>query len=249
MALPILKPETHGAIPTDFSITSETLHRQTDTLLYDIERRRHTFYSTIHYSKNSIVVNYASTYFCSAAMLYSTMVEGLDDDWTPWSNRTTRELAKLHEGEYVVHVKAINPFGVVSNEVTLPIIIDPPFYRSMTMKIIIVLLILICGTAAVWYSNQRVKISQKREEERQRARFERESETLKRKAIEQEAELIKMRNEKLENDSIQKEKELGQPNLEYHQKQRNDVGREGTAHQAKDEHDTDHSDARFENNR
>lgn len=226
--------------PTDFSTHIRNAASTNDTLLYDIDAADDTtFVLHYSYSKNSIVVNYASTYFCSAAMLYSTMVEGLDDDWTPWSNRTTRELAKLHEGEYVVHVKAINPFGVVSNEVTLPIIIDPPFYRSMTMKIIIVLLILICGTAAVWYSNQRVKISQKREEERQRARFERESETLKRKAIEQEAELIKMRNEKLENDSIQKEKELANRTLNIikNNEMMSDV--KALLTKAKDEHDTD----------
>lgn len=165
------------------------------------------------YVNNSLIINFAATLFGAGRVQYSTRVDGIDHDWTPWGTRTTRELTMLREGDYTFHVKALAPDGLETDEVSFGFKIEPPFARSLTMKILISVLAVCCGVGLWWYSNQRVRMQLLREEERQRLIFERESEALLSKALQQEAELVRIKNEQLESESIRKEKELANRTL------------------------------------
>lgn len=90
--------------------------------------------------KNEIKLNYspttpiqilfsASSYISEEKTNYSYFLEGYDNQWSNWSNRTYKEY-NLHEGKYTFHVKAKNVKGTESKEAVFSFIILPPWYRT-----------------------------------------------------------------------------------------------------------------------
>ena len=62
---------------------------------------------------------------------YKYMMEGVDEDWNPISNKTEITYPKLPPGDYVFKVKAANNDGVWNKEpVTFSFTIHPPWYYS-----------------------------------------------------------------------------------------------------------------------
>ncbi|MBI2269693.1 MAG: SpoIIE family protein phosphatase [Bacteroidetes bacterium] len=62
---------------------------------------------------------------------YSWKMEGLQNDWTPPTNRNIAEYPELSPGEYVFRVKASNSDGVWNNVGTnINITVRPPWYKT-----------------------------------------------------------------------------------------------------------------------
>lgn len=85
----------------------------------------------LEYKGNKITFNYVAPFFVKEdRMEYQTFLEGFDEDWSQWDNRTTREFTNLPYGDYVFRVKAKNTFGTLSEEVTYSFAILPPWYAT-----------------------------------------------------------------------------------------------------------------------
>lgn len=85
----------------------------------------------LDYSSNKALgFEFSSTSFIDEDQnLYSYYMEGHDDDWSEWSNRTIKEY-NLDYGEYTFHVKSKNIYGYESKEATYNIKILPPWYKT-----------------------------------------------------------------------------------------------------------------------
>ncbi len=72
----------------------------------------------------------AGFYEQPAANQYQYFMEGLDDNWSGWTNETNKEYNGLPEGSYRFHVRSKNIFGTMGNEAIFAFEILPPWYRA-----------------------------------------------------------------------------------------------------------------------
>jgi signal transduction histidine kinase/DNA-binding response OmpR family regulator len=85
----------------------------------------------IPFSKNSMNFEYASIYYNSyGSNKYQYFLEGLDMEWSEWTEFYEKEYSYLREGEYAFKVRAKNPNEVVSDVASFHFTILPPWYRS-----------------------------------------------------------------------------------------------------------------------
>jgi len=83
------------------------------------------------FDDNAFRISYSSTYYKDIEKIeYQTYLEGLEDDWLKWSNRTWREFTSLYWGKYTFHVRARNADGEISAEATYSFIIKPPWFET-----------------------------------------------------------------------------------------------------------------------
>ncbi|MFZ9388882.1 MAG: triple tyrosine motif-containing protein, partial [Chitinophagaceae bacterium] len=127
-------------------------------------------------------------------MEYSFILKGFDNEWSPWSTRTEKEYTRLPHGSYRFEVKARNKPGNESDVLTYRFRILPPWHRTKAAFLAYILLIL-CGIY-VFYRWQQRKFA------RQQFRYEQEQKKLQYlhqlEIDKAEAELVALRNEKLQ---------------------------------------------------
>lgn len=72
---------------------------------------------------------------------YQFMLEGYDDDWSPWTTDVSKSYTKIPEGKYTFKARTKNIYGGVTPEVEYSFSIRPPWYRHTIAYIIYGLLI------------------------------------------------------------------------------------------------------------
>lgn len=72
----------------------------------------------------------ASSYDAPGQLLYSTMLEGEDKNWSRWTTETKKEFTGLDEGKYVFKVKSKTIYGTENLASTFEFVSLPPFYRT-----------------------------------------------------------------------------------------------------------------------
>lgn len=160
------------------------------------------------FNQNSYEVRYSATYFESPNILYSTYLEGFDNEWSVFSEDNQRQFTNLPEGNYTLHVKAKNGHQIESNTVQFNFIVLPPWYRSLYAKVIYIILLIVLLISG-WYVQQwLIKRSRLLALKKQEQKFRITEEQLKNESLEKEKEMIKLRNEKLKTEMVFKEKEL-----------------------------------------
>lgn len=170
------------------------------------------------FEHNNFEVEYSATWFGNSEVEYTTWLEGFEQTWQPWANTTARQFTRLPEGDYVFKVKARNMFGVESLPATFKFTVSPPWYRSTianTTYIVFILLFMVL----LWYITSRlVQKAALKEKARQKEKFMEREEALRHEALINEKEMIRLRNEKLRNDMVYKEKELANSTMHIIQK-------------------------------
>ncbi|HLP56863.1 MAG TPA: two-component regulator propeller domain-containing protein [Fluviicola sp.] len=74
---------------------------------------------------------------------YQFWLEGYDETWSKPVGNATVTLSNLPDGDLVLHMRAIDEFGMVSNEIQLPIQITPPFWRTWWFYSIMILIVIL----------------------------------------------------------------------------------------------------------
>ncbi|MBN2264165.1 MAG: response regulator, partial [Prolixibacteraceae bacterium] len=83
------------------------------------------------------------------AIQYSYVLEGYDTFWSNPSTSNNATYRKIEPGEYFMRVKATNSSGSWMNSVaTMKIVVTPPFWKSTTGFILIILIVSILITSA-----------------------------------------------------------------------------------------------------
>lgn len=71
----------------------------------------------LSYGENDIEFRFSAPFFeREEDIVYSYMLEGYDDDWSPWSTKTEEDYNNLPAGNYIFKVKAKNIYGFVTQE-------------------------------------------------------------------------------------------------------------------------------------
>lgn len=163
----------------------------------------------LEYANNAVEFHFSANDFENDEQLvFSTFLEGYDLRWTDWQARYSREFTNLDEGKYTFSVKARNIYGTVSQPNMVHFEILPPWQRStvaygMYTLLTILFLILIGFILKKRFEYAKIKSSRRHQE-----LYRKKEEALQREALEAEKQVIRMRNEKLREEMIVKDKEL-----------------------------------------
>jgi ligand-binding sensor domain-containing protein/DNA-binding CsgD family transcriptional regulator len=160
------------------------------------------------FGENNFEVFYSATWFSNGQMEYATMLEGFDTHRTSWGLKQSRQFTRLTEGEYVFKVSARNVHGVQSKPAKFRFVVLPPWYRTTTANIIYGILSILLIVIILGVTQRIAEKTRQREKLRQREKYKEREDELRQEALENEKEMIRLRNEKLRNDMKHKEKEL-----------------------------------------
>ncbi len=143
----------------------------------------------------TIRFEFASALFGYQANLeYSFRLKNFDDTWSEWTKRTEKDYTNLPAGKYSFEVKVRDNLGRESPATSYTFKMSPPWYQSVWVNIIY--LLLLCTGLYFLYKWQEAKFKQqeaKHEEEQKKIVYIHELELAK-----TESELVAVRNEKLE---------------------------------------------------
>lgn len=91
-------------------------------------------------------------------MTITYKLEGQDDKWISTKNGTTVRYSNLREGKYVFKVKAIDMDSQLSSPTkTMYIVVNPPFYRSLWFRILIILAMAACSYLFLKFREKRIR--------------------------------------------------------------------------------------------
>ena len=87
--------------------------------------------STLSYANNALRFSFASTNFETQKDLqFATKLEGFDDNWSMWSNKSEKDFTNLNSGDYRFLVKSKSMSGEESKTASFSFSIAPPWYAS-----------------------------------------------------------------------------------------------------------------------
>ena len=87
--------------------------------------------TTLDYAENALRIEFAAPSFDSLeSNRFQVLLEGANEDWSPWSAEAYRDFTNLGEGGYRFRVRAQNIYGTVSEEASFSFTILPPWYRT-----------------------------------------------------------------------------------------------------------------------
>jgi DNA-binding CsgD family transcriptional regulator len=149
---------------------------------------------------------------------FSTFLDGYDTEWTGWEVRYSREFTNLHEGDYTFYVKARNIYEVETEPVHYKFTIHPPWVRTWVAYVIYTIFGLLIIWIVLMIIKRKINQLHQKEKKRQQEKFKEREEKLQRETLEAEKEIIRLRNEKLSEQMILKDKELANSTMDMIQK-------------------------------
>ena len=132
---------------------------------------------------------------------YSYMLEGIQDEWSPWSSRTAASFKNLSPGEYTFKVKAKTGDSLSVNTATYTFTISKPWYATNFA----LLVYCIIGLIGAYVINRSYK---NHYQEQQEKLIEENNRLLEIKELEKEQELMRLKNEQLQQEFENKNREL-----------------------------------------
>lgn len=144
----------------------------------------------IHFNRNTLHLQFSFPFFSSDKIKYQSFIEGLDQRWSDPIDEPIFSFKRIPIGHYTVRIRAVNTWGETSQEFLSPLIVLPPWYLSGFAYVGYLLAIL--GGLLLFRKRIIAKTRQKESRERE----------------EQEKELIRLRNEKLQAELTFKSSEL-----------------------------------------
>ena len=144
----------------------------------------------LKFNQSNAQIKFSFPLFTTDKIVFQAYLEGIDPGWRQPVSLPVFKFERLPEGSYTLHVKAIDPWGSESKTNEIKLVILPPLYQSTWAKLGYSLIIGIL----LWSFRRRVIILTRRKEQRKRG--------------DKEKELIRLRNEKLQDEISFKSQEL-----------------------------------------
>ena len=174
---------------------------------------------TIPYKKNAFRFHYTAPFFEYGDRLeFSYLLENYTDNWSLWSENSFKDYTNLPAGEYVFKLKARNIYGIESGVSTFAFGISPPWYASAVAYYSYLALFLIFVFALMKFIVQRMEKARKKEQEKHMAELKTRVEEFHHQGLVAEKEIMKLKNEKLENEMVFRNKELANQTMSIIQK-------------------------------
>lgn len=163
-------------------------------------------FASLDYSNNNITFAFSYPDYIGKQFRMRYKLDGFDISWTEGSSDFTKDYSNLPYGSYTLHAEVINNIEEVLSATSFDFEISRPFYRSyiafaVYFFLIILLLIAIVKAYITWEINRENKAIEQEKKDRE--------EQLK----SQEQLIIRLQNEKLENELTYKSKELASATL------------------------------------
>lgn len=173
----------------------------------------------LSYKENSIRFSFAAPFFEENRLLcYRYRLEGFDSGWSEWSGQVEKDYTNLPHGDYIFRVQARNAYAALSEPAAYAFTISPPWYLTVWAKLIYVFLALLFMLSVFRYMARRME-KQKNALQAEQARELEKREAAYRQEVEQsEAEIVRLRNEKLRADIQHKTTELASATMHLVQK-------------------------------
>ncbi len=150
------------------------------------------------FTQNSFVFDYAAPHFESRKeVMYRYKLDSYDEQWSDWTYMNSKEYTNLYEGHYTFRVQAKNIFGLESQEIHYSFRIIPPIYRTTFAYILYGVATLILLYLAFKWLDKRHKIQTQELEEQQDQELKRKDNQIQSITEKSEAEIIRLKNEKL----------------------------------------------------
>lgn len=176
-----------------------------------VDRQPDSQKPVFNYRQNAFRFTFSSPMFLESGEIeYRFYLEGLEREWGVWTTKAEKEYTNLSPGVYHFHLQARNIHGVESNIITYTLTISPPWYASPTAQGVYFLAFVILLVSLLLIP---------------RIRFKRETQKLqgimKKQEAEQEAQISRINNERLEEEVRHKNQELASATM--HLVQKNDI--------------------------
>jgi hypothetical protein len=105
---------------------------------------------TISHKDNNIKLDYTCiSYRSEGDILYKYRLKGLNNSWDS-TRSTLLEYPSLPVGSFEFELIAVNKFGVHSNPVVIRFIIEPPFWKTLWFRVLILTVIVGAAWLFVW---------------------------------------------------------------------------------------------------
>ncbi|MCF8450879.1 MAG: histidine kinase [Taibaiella sp.] len=107
----------------------------------------------IPYDRNTVSVAFTALDFAAPqAIQYAYKMDGINENWEPVGSDRTVTFSRLAPDKYTLHVKAISGMGLAANkEITLQILINPPFWRTWWFILLCVIVVTVIIIAIFRY--------------------------------------------------------------------------------------------------
>jgi ligand-binding sensor domain-containing protein/DNA-binding CsgD family transcriptional regulator len=169
----------------------------------------------LDYSNNDLEFIFSANDFENPnQVMFSTFMQGYDEEWSDWQPRTSRDFTNLNEGDYIFKVRAKNIYGKVTEEIRIGFSVLPPFERSLIAFILYGLAIVVALLLVGLIFKRRFELAKIRNQKEQEEIFRRREEKLQKEASESEKQVIRLRNEKLREEMKLKDKELANATMQ-----------------------------------
>ncbi len=155
---------------------------------------------------SNIAISFSTLQNPCSRKLYQFMLEGIDTDWSNWSETAEAKYTRLPVGKYNFKVRTISSNGAITDPISLTFKVKPAWYASVLATIIYLLIVLggiitsqyFYSRSLLKYHNRRLMIAnEKRKAEKQRS----------------EQEIMKLQNEKLQGEISHKNMQLADSTL------------------------------------
>lgn len=86
---------------------------------------------TLPHDKNSLSISFSNFFYPEiGSAIYQYYLEGIDKTWRPATSLNHADFSDLHPGSYILHLRTLNINNKWSEETTLKIIIEQPWYNT-----------------------------------------------------------------------------------------------------------------------
>jgi DNA-binding CsgD family transcriptional regulator/ligand-binding sensor domain-containing protein len=171
------------------------------------------------FKRNSFRFHFTSPFYEDPEHLkFSYLLENYSAEWSEWSDLSFKDFTNLHEGKYVIKVKAKNIYGTESAAAEFGFTILPPWRRSSSAYYLYAAMILIALLAIGLFIQYRMKSSKLKEQEKHQKELKNKQEQYELNTLMTEKEIVRLRNEKLRAEMTYRNKELANQTMNIIQK-------------------------------
>jgi ligand-binding sensor domain-containing protein/DNA-binding CsgD family transcriptional regulator len=190
-----------------------------DTVLFiDQTHQSNTKYK-FPFRKNEFRFHFAAPFFEESQNVeFSFFLENYSEKWSDWSPIGFKDFINLFENEYTLKLKARNIYGTETEITSFQFSIQPPWHRSgfAVLGYFIVFLVLIL--LLIKYIRYRIHKSSLESMYKHELELKKQEEEFQRQALIADKEIIRLRNEKLQDEMIFRDKELANQTMNLIQK-------------------------------
>jgi ligand-binding sensor domain-containing protein/DNA-binding CsgD family transcriptional regulator len=173
----------------------------------------------VPFRKNAFRFHFAAPFYENPEQLqFSYFLENYSERWSDWTTDSYRDFTNLPEGDYTLKAKAKNIYGVESEVAAFGFTVLPPWHRSQLAWFTYFILSGLLIFFIFKYVRYRIELSRKREILKHEAELQKKEEQFQHQALVADKEIVRLRNEKLRNEMMHRDKELANQTMNIIQK-------------------------------